>query len=128
VKGKHMRCDRHGRIAWELTIVCGGCGRFYQIVPDKMPFKPLCEGSVQAPERCECGKRLAPEASVPGGGIFWARSVCSDCFRDKCAAAVARERFVGQAVELHHAADEQPFEATSAEEIVDHILSTVTKR
>lgn len=83
MSGKHMRCVRHGRIAWKLTIVCGGCGRFYQIVPDGQEFTPLCENAIAAPERCECGKRLAPETGVPGGGIYWARSCCTDCFKNE---------------------------------------------
>jgi hypothetical protein len=140
--GKHMRCERHGRIAWELTIMCGGCGRFYQIVPDGQEFKPLCEGAVQALERCECGKRLAPEAGVQGGGIFWARSVCTDCFKDKMVIAHARAiKLVTHEVSVDMADVQEamrqsaledgytgalpgPKVVTSAEEIVDHIIKT----
>jgi hypothetical protein len=80
-RGKHLRCDRHGRIEWLLTVVCAGCKRVYQIVPDGQEFVPICEGAEKAPERCECGKRLAPEIGVPGGGVFWARAICTDCFK-----------------------------------------------
>lgn len=113
MKGKHMRCDRHGRIAWELTIVCGSCGRFYQIAPDGVPFKPLCAGAVQAPERCECGKRLAPESGVQGGGIYWARSVCSDCFRNE----MLKKGIVKLPI--------RDVPVTVGDEIVDAILETV---
>lgn len=86
-RGKHLRCDRHGRVEWKLTVACGACSRIYQIVPDDEEFKPICEGAVRAPEKCECGKRLAPEHGVPGGGVFWARPVCTECFISKTTTA-----------------------------------------
>lgn len=86
---KNLRCDTHGRIPWQLTIACGGCGRIYQIVPDGQVFTPLCPGAVPAPAKCECGKRLPPEPGVPGGGVFWGRPVCTDCFKNLVARRAA---------------------------------------
>jgi hypothetical protein len=40
-------------------------------------------GATGMPERCECGARLAPEPGVPGGGVYHARPLCTDCFKDK---------------------------------------------
>ncbi len=62
-------CGRHGRQPWAGTIVCGDCGRVYQIVdPARARF---------ASQVCACMRVLLP---VPQGDPGTALPICSICY------------------------------------------------
>lgn len=75
---KHFTCPKHGRLAWKATVVCQRCARIYQMrtSEDMVPIA----GATGMPEKCECGARLAPEPNIPGGGVYHARPMCTECY------------------------------------------------
>jgi hypothetical protein len=78
---KNFVCPKHGKNRWHTTVVCQRCARIYQMrsSEDMVPIP----GATGMPAVCECGARLAPEDNIPGGGVYHARPMCTDCFISK---------------------------------------------
>ena len=72
-----IQCDDHGSEPWQRTVMCNKCGRVYQVVREAEAFVPICPAARRAPERCDCGAKLAGGSAVP---------ICSGCFAELAAA------------------------------------------
>jgi hypothetical protein len=61
-------CGSHGKVPWQMDVMCDGCGKLYNLDDPSCP---------RYPELCSCGKALT--ARFIGDNDFSARIVCPAC-------------------------------------------------